>query len=234
MLTLYGHYVSQPSRAVLWLMAWKKIPHQFVKINPQAGEAETDEFLAKFPAGVVPALEVPAALSPSGNVVYLTEGAAILQFLCDAFRFEELYPSADIVARSRIQQWMHWHHGNLRRCTTDIFRPLMREFMGLPPSKSIISPTSLERVMRENMLVLTHGALKSTPFLVGNGATIADLLCYCELDQLQALHAYDFAVWPEVNAWMERMKQLPEHDAVRKSLWKLAEGILEKKRKSNL
>lgn len=49
MLKIYGHYVSQPTRALLWLCTIKKLPFDFVKIDPAAGQHRSPEFKSKFP-----------------------------------------------------------------------------------------------------------------------------------------------------------------------------------------
>jgi len=61
--------------------------------------------------------------------------------------------------------------------------------------------------------------------MCGDAPTLADINAYCEFDQLEAFGILDDAGvtgFPEIIAWMDRMKQLPHHDEVRKSLQKLA------------
>jgi glutathione S-transferase len=56
-LIIYGHWVSQPSRAVLWLLKYKNVDFKLVEVNPSAGETRKPEFLEKFPSHTIPALE---------------------------------------------------------------------------------------------------------------------------------------------------------------------------------
>ena len=132
MLTLYGHPVSQPSRAVIWLLEIERIPFKLVEVNPLKGEASTDEYLAKFSAGGIPGLEVPAELASTGEPLHLTEGAAILQYLCESRRLEKWYKSSP-EARAKVAQWMHWLHTSLRLCSMHMFRPELMKYVGGTP-----------------------------------------------------------------------------------------------------
>ena len=218
-ISIYGHYVSQPTRAVLWTLMMKSIPYTFVKINPQAGEADSDDYLKKFPSGVIPAYE------ERDTGFCLTESNAILIYLAQKHQWEDLLPQKDLQRNAKVHQWLHWHHSNLRLATVHIFRPVMLGTMGVErkPEAEQRDAKLGAKAMRDNMLVMTHGALKSSPYLTGESLTIADIAAYCELDQLVALKAFDFSKWPEVSQWLGRMQQLPHHDTIRRSLYKLAE-----------
>ena len=54
-LRLFGHATSQPTRAVLHLMAIKQVPYEFVKTDPMSGFDRA--FKDKFPSATIPALE---------------------------------------------------------------------------------------------------------------------------------------------------------------------------------
>jgi glutathione S-transferase len=56
-LTIYGHYVSQPSRSLLWLLKLKRIDFTYIEINPSIGDTRKPEFLSKFPFHTIPAME---------------------------------------------------------------------------------------------------------------------------------------------------------------------------------
>ena len=59
---LYGVPFSQPVRAVMWLMLYKRTPFEMVLINPGSkGEngSRNPAYLAKNPAGTIPMIEEP-------------------------------------------------------------------------------------------------------------------------------------------------------------------------------
>ena len=57
---LYGVPFSQPVRAVMWLMLYKRLPFEMVLINP-GSKGETGSrnpvYLAKNPGGTIPTIE---------------------------------------------------------------------------------------------------------------------------------------------------------------------------------
>ena len=56
--TVYGHYVSQPARAVCWLLKANGIDFNFNKVEPMRGDCKKEQYLSKFPTGLSPAIEV--------------------------------------------------------------------------------------------------------------------------------------------------------------------------------
>ncbi|MDA0822610.1 MAG: glutathione S-transferase N-terminal domain-containing protein [Proteobacteria bacterium] len=86
---LYGVPFSQPVRAVMWLMIYKRLPFELVLINPgskgSSGSRHPD-YLAKNPAGTIPTLEEP------DTGFTLGEAHAIMTYLCDKHAWHDVYP----------------------------------------------------------------------------------------------------------------------------------------------
>jgi glutathione S-transferase len=243
MLRLLGHPVSQPTRAVAQLLFIKKYSrHDYVRLSPIAGDTVTPEFLSKWPFGCVPAIE--------DNGFCLSEGAAILLYLCESRGWTDWYPAQhQHQQRARCNEWLSWHHGALRQCTDRCFRLLMLAFMkckhraGVPSmavSNDPLLPTVRAGMTREELdeflRVLEHsvvadlvGNKRGAPFLNGDSPQICDLLSFCELDQLDELQLLDGirSRNADFSAWMDRMSELPGHVEVRKPMKKLAAGIIE-------
>ncbi len=57
-LVIYGHWISQPSRAVMWALLICKIPFTMVQVNPLKRETQSPEILKLNPLGKVPILVV--------------------------------------------------------------------------------------------------------------------------------------------------------------------------------
>ena len=60
------------------------------------------------------------------NGFFVIESSAILTYLAVKYEWTDLYPT-DLQTRSRIDQYLAWHHSNTRKITTDLFRPLLLE-----------------------------------------------------------------------------------------------------------
>eukprot|EP00164_Ancoracysta_twista_P000860 GFYU01001132.1.p1 GENE.GFYU01001132.1~~GFYU01001132.1.p1 ORF type:complete len:220 (-),score=62.41 GFYU01001132.1:234-893(-) len=213
---IYGHWVSQPSRAVLWFCKINSIPFDFERRDPVAGECRTPEFLALSPAGQIPVLV-------DGDLT-LGESNAILPYLSDKFGLKQWYPT-ELKERAKVDQWLHWHHSGARLLTTELFRPhLIKGLMG----KDIGDPEKgKKRVAR--VLKLPEGQLAQTKYLASRvHPTIADIAFYSEIDQMKTMELLDFSTIPNISRWMADMATLPHHDDAQKTVQKL-KGVLQSK-----
>uniref|UniRef100_K3W5K7 GST N-terminal domain-containing protein n=1 Tax=Globisporangium ultimum (strain ATCC 200006 / CBS 805.95 / DAOM BR144) TaxID=431595 RepID=K3W5K7_GLOUD len=202
-LKLYGHLISQPSRAAAWLMRVKGVNYELVHVAPPTGV--TSEFLKMNPNGLVPVLK-------DGDFS-LYEGNAILTYLADKHQWADVYPT-ELRARAKVNQYLHWHHTNARLSTTQVLRPmLMRE-------RGLATPASIGQLESKDATIAKFTAILEQFFVdkyvaESDHATVADFACYCELDQLEAMDAFDFSKYPKTSEWMKRMKDIPHHDEIR-------------------
>ncbi len=63
---------------------------------------------------------------------------------------------------------------------------------------------------------LDTGWLAQHDYMTGDRVNIADMAAYVEIGQCQDgfTNVYDFSPFPNVQAWLARMKQVPGHDDV--------------------
>eukprot|EP00744_Colponema_vietnamica_P006680 GILI01009685.1.p1 GENE.GILI01009685.1~~GILI01009685.1.p1 ORF type:complete len:271 (-),score=56.61 GILI01009685.1:34-813(-) len=239
---IYAFSLSQPSRAVLWAAYIHNLDFDFYEVDYKGGEASSDEYYKKFAAGGAPALEVKCdgtELGPANTVdlstFRITECGAILTYLAEANNWGDVYPMypmdlfkgplshAALQQRARIQQWLLWKESSLRFATVEVFRRVVAAKMQGKDVASALSEEEQKTVQqkwKDAMLTMTYGGLKQHAFIAGDTMTIADLVLYCEIDQIYYAGLFDFKAWPEVYAWIERMQQVPEHDSVRRTLFK--------------
>ncbi|GLE10178.1 hypothetical protein PINS_up022194 [Pythium insidiosum] len=204
-ITLYANMVSQPSRAVAWVLQAKGVDYEHVEVEFGGAFAKSDEFLAMNPNGFVPVLK-------DGDFT-LFEGNAILAYLAEKFQWEDLYPT-ELQARAKINEYLHWHHTTVRNFTLQVVRPFLRKVVF-----KAATPQELEYVAQYKETIAKHTAVLEKFFVNDfvartNHATIADYVAYCEFDQLQAMGLLDLAAFPKTQAWFDRMAQLPLHDEV--------------------
>jgi glutathione S-transferase len=261
-LRLFGHPISQPTRAVSWLLTLNKEPFEYIRVNPVGGDTVTSEFLAKFPLGYAPAIEDANPKYIKNQPLHLAEAGAILVYLCESRKWNQWYPisstsdNSEIIRRARINEWLHWHHGALRMCTVDCFRVHMIKFMAKtnkPLKKddtfapAVALPSEPKKGLRkyEEAKFLAH-LENSVREMIGNAhwteaedkqvflapgetPSVADLMSYCELDQLDYLDTLGDlkAKYPLFDRWLQSMKKIEQHDEVRKPLVKLV-GLMKK------
>ncbi|KAG6587012.1 Glutathione transferase, theta class [Phytophthora cinnamomi] len=205
-LKLYANLISQPSRAVAWVLKVKGVDHELVPCNPGSDFFKSDEFKAINPNRLVPAIK--------DDDFVLTEGMAILQYLGDKYDWtgpKDLYPK-DLKVRAKVNEFLHWHHTNTRLFTLNIVRPEISKKL------NAATPKDLAALEGKDALVEKEFSLLET-FLVNDYIahtdfpTIADYAAYTEIDQLE-LMGYDFSKYPNVSAWIARMKTQPFNEEI--------------------
>lgn len=218
---LYGVPFSQPVRAVMWLLLYKKTPFEMVLINPgTTGEngSRHPDFLAKNPAGTIPTIEEP----DSG--FSLGEAHAIMCYLCSANNWSDVYPD-DLRQRASVDEYLHFHHRNVREASVGLVAPKIRKDLNIPESTQQMARATLTRALK----ALETGWLADSPYITGDDVTIADFAAYVEIGQLQPefTNVYDFSEFPKVTGWMDRLKTLPGHDDVHVVLSELGDISVE-------
>ncbi|KND89581.1 Glutathione S-transferase omega-1 [Tolypocladium ophioglossoides CBS 100239] len=137
-LKLYGGWFCPFVQRAWITLCEKKIPHQYVEINPYKKEPE---FLEMNPRGLVPTLAVPAS-ARSKQQKPLFESAIICEYLEDAYSDEAKYGPAllpaDPYERARARLWIDHHtpekpysieqardelHGHIKRLTDQMDSP---------------------------------------------------------------------------------------------------------------
>ena len=207
-LILYGVPLSQPVRAVMWLLLMKKHPFDLVLINPgSSGDngSRNPAFLEKNPGGTIPTIE------ERDTGFTLGEAHAILAYLCRVNGWDDLYP-ADEQARARVDQYLHFHHRNVREASVGQVAPMFRKDLKFPEDMLRASARTLANALSAIDTIW----LKDQDYLVGNSVTIADLAAYVEIGQLRPefTNVYDLSPYPNVQRWLNNMMAVDGHDDV--------------------
>ena len=180
---IYGVPFSQPVRAVMWLMFYKRAPFEMVLINPgSSGDngSRNPSYLAKNPAGTIPCIE-----EPDGYV--LAEAHAIMCYLCNKHGWTDVYPD-DPQLRGKVDWYLNYHHRNVRDASIGLVAPRIRKDLNIPQQVQDAAQATLTRALQ----ALETGWLADSKFLVGDQVTIADMAAYVEAYE-QGLSAADAA-----------------------------------------
>uniref|UniRef100_A0A7S1UAU6 Glutathione transferase n=1 Tax=Phaeomonas parva TaxID=124430 RepID=A0A7S1UAU6_9STRA len=223
-LRVYGHFASQPARAVLWMLKLKEVPHQFEKIEPLNGGTRTPEYASKFPTRQVPAIDDAG--------FRLAEASAIMKYIALKHGFEDMYP-AGFGDQALIDYYLSWHHLNTRDCTRKVFKHVMvHTFFDKPwPEEDVAKgQASVARTMASLEECFLYHDGDGDAFIHGRSQpSIADLLCYAEIGQLLLVDLLDLSATPKVAAWAQRMEQLPMYEDVHRTSRKLSAMFKDKR-----
>lgn len=195
---LYCDPISTTSRPVMLFAAEAAIPLEQVHVDLMSQENRGGAYLALNPNGVVPYLV-------DGDFG-LGESSAILKYLADKVG-SPAYPT-ELKARARVNEAMDWFATNLHEyfCLFAIY-----------PNFGI--PQGVDAVLAQGMIafgethaprwlkVLDQHMLGDRPFVCGEVMTLADYLGSGFITLGEAA-AFDFSPYPNIQAWIARMKSL--------------------------
>jgi glutathione S-transferase len=163
---------------------------RFIEVDPKTKRTrEGDDFFAINPLGLVPTLR-----THHGEV--LTENAAILQLIADAYPNVELAPPSGM-ARSRLHQWLCFIGTELHKA---LFAPLFDPKM---PQEG--KARTLQKA--ESRLAYLNTYLEGREFLLDR-FSVADAYLFTVLNWNIAT-PIDLKKWPAVEAYYARLKQRP-------------------------
>ena len=217
MLNIYGVPNSQPVRAVVWTCLVKKLPFELIMTSQNIAAKQPDYLSKVNPRGTIPAID------DAGLILW--ESNAILIYLAEKHGWTDIWPT-DLLARARVNQYLHFHHRNTRELVAVWSRTLWPSLFDIAdPDENWFRRNTFPAMENNaeivrNTLEIVDGMLAADPFLAGTTYTIADICAYEELGQNQAKYAncIDYNPYPNIQRWFLKMEQLPFHDEAH-SIW---------------
>ena len=151
-----------------------------------------EDYLALNPKGQVPALR-----TPEGR--FLTEGAAILQYVADRAPASGLAPAAGTFERYELQQWLSYIGSEIhKQVFYSIFNPTSP-----PEAKAYARDVALP-----SKYAFLSSYLEGREFLLGDRFTVADAYLVTTLNWAAPAGA-DLSRWPVLKAYHARQCQRP-------------------------
>jgi glutathione S-transferase len=164
------------------------------EVDTHAGRivATGDDYRAVNPLGYVPALRLD-----DGTV--LTENSAILQYLADQYPEAQLAPPAsDRIGRAKLRQWLSF-------ISAELHKGLMAPLLGDKTPAEVKAWTVAKYTPR---LAYLDAKLKDREFLLDR-FSVADGYLATVLNWTRATPEIDLAAYPNVKAYLERMRARP-------------------------
>lgn len=188
MLTVYGDIRSGNCLKVKWLLDWLRRDYRWIESDVVSGVTRSAEFLARNPAG-----QVPAVVLDDGRV--LAQSNAIIGYFGEGTDFIP----ADAYDRARMYEWLFWEQYSHEPCIAVV------RFQRLLGGKRAdeIEPRLMEK--GHAALARMEAALTGADWLAGEGPTLADLALVA---YTRVAHEGDFdlSVYPAVRAWIARVE----------------------------
>ena len=188
MLTVYGDIRSGNCLKVKWLLDWLGRDYRWVETDVMSGVTRSADFLARNPAG-----QVPAVVLEDGRV--LAQSNAIIGWFGEGTAFIP----ADPYDRARMYEWLFWEQYSHEPYIAVV--RFQRLLGGKRPDE--IEPRLIER--GHAALARMETALRDGPWLVGAGPTLADLALVA-YTRLAHEADFDLSDYPAVRAWIARVE----------------------------
>lgn len=196
MITLYDMPISGNCYKIRLLLSFLQLPYQRISIDLKARQQKTPEFLAINTFGQVPVLV-------DGDII-IRDSHAILVYLARAYGGQQWLPE-DAQGLALVTQW-------LSNSANEISNGLAaaRAYHLLNRTEIDIERAQARAI---NILTLLNQHLLQRKWLELERPTIADIACYPYISvahegQIDLIH------FPNILAWLERVKQLPNYVAM--------------------
>ena len=193
MIQIYGQVASRTARC-LWTAAEIDLEFEHIKINQQAGESRTPEFLKINPNGHVPALV-------DGDLV-LCESMAINLYLADKYGPQLSFDSPE--KRALAAQWSFW---SIFECELNIVTILQHKVFLPEEQRDAARAAEAEAALPAPLKVL-NDALAGKQYLIDDRFSIADLNVASVL-VFASLMEYDFSPYSNLANWLGRCLSRP-------------------------
>lgn len=178
-----------------------ELPYVIRPVNIGAGEQFRPEFLAISPNNRMPAITDPEG--PDGKPISIFESGAILQYLA---RKTGKFYGANAREQAEVDQWLHWQMGGLGPMAGQAhhFRSYAKK---IEPDETKLEYGANRYTNEVNRLYgVLDRRLADREYLAG-AYSIADMAAWpWILPEGQGQNLEDF---PNLKAWVERLKQRP-------------------------
>lgn len=188
---LYGHELSGNSYKAQLLLELLGVEYEFVRVDLMKGAHKQPDFLALNPFGQVPVLV-------DGDIV-LPDAQAILTYLARRYGNETWLP-LEAEPLARVMRWLSTTASEIRQ------GPESARLYHLFGAKSINIEAATQK--STTILGLLDAHLRDREWLAGDRPTIADIAAFPYV-ALAPDGQVSLAEYPQVLAWIERIKTLP-------------------------
>lgn len=197
---LHIHPISTTSRPLMLFCAEAGLGAELRVVDLMTGEHTREPFLSLNPSALVPVL--------TDGDFWLTESSAILKYLAEKSR-SATYPT-ELRARARVNEVMDWFNTNLyRNFAYDLIYPQIFPTHRRRSDEAQAATLEWGQERSRNWFRILDRSLLSggRRYLCGEAITVADYLGAGFVGVGEAIGC-DFDGYPNVQAWLARMKGL--------------------------
>ena len=189
-LILYTDPVSQPCRAVELLLEINKVPFERVALSLLKREHLDHPGLK----AANPNVKLPTLQDGTFN---LYESGAIMRYICSSRKLPDHWYPQDLKKRAIVDQYLDWHHTNIRRGCTGWF--YWQYIAKIPKTDARI--VSSKETLRKSLDIFNDNFLKEK-FIYGAEMSVADIQALCELTQHWMVGNNVYTGYANIERWV--------------------------------
>lgn len=195
---IYGDVQSGNCYKIKLLLSLLAQPHEWVVVDILKGETTQPAFLDKNANAKIPVLELE-----DGRC--LAESNAILNYLAVGTVLEP----ADAFLRAKVQQWQFFEQYSHEPYIA--VARFIAQYLGLPEERR--AEYDAKQAGGHQALRVMEQQLQTTPYLVGDQLTAADISLY---GYTHVAHegGFDLSEYPAIQAWIARIQAQPRYVAM--------------------
>jgi glutathione S-transferase len=198
MIKIYGDIQSGNCYKIKLLCNLLQISHEWCHVDILAGDTQQAAFLSKNPNGKIPLLALP-----DGR--FLTESNAIMNYLATD---SSLLP-ADNFSLAKVQQWQFFEQYSHEPYIA-VARFIVK-YLGLPEERRAEYESKHSNGYKA--LSVMESQLTSTPYLIGEQLTTADIALYA-YTHVAGEGGFTLEAYPGILAWLNRIEKSPYYIAM--------------------
>ena len=197
---VYGDMLSGNCYKIAMLLEFVGVSYDWEAVDVLSGYTQSPEFKQLNANAKIPLLEITD--SETGGKEYLSESNAILNYLAEG---SEYLPAAGL-ARGRVLQWQFFEQYSHEPYIA--VARFIKHFLGLPAERQ--EEFASKQAGGHKALAIMDAQLSRTPYLAGEGLTIADISLYAYTHVAED-GGFVLSRYPAVTAWLARVAEQPGH-----------------------
>lgn len=197
---VYGDMLSGNCYKIAMLLEFMGVSYDWEAVDVLSGYTQSPEFKQLNANAKIPLLEITD--SEAGGKEYLSESNAILNYLAEG---SEYLPAAGL-ARGWVLQWQFFEQYSHEPYIA--VARFIKHFLVLPTERQ--GEFASKQAGGHKALAIMDAQLSRTPYLAGEGLTIADISLYA-YTHVAPDGGFDLTGYANILAWMARIEALPNY-----------------------
>jgi len=199
-LKVWGRPNAYNVQKVLWALEEMGPCYEHINVGGLVGELDTREFRTMNPNGRIPVIQ--------DDDLYVWESNTIIRYLASKYGASDLWVE-DAAERTFVERWMDWELASLQPDFLSLFWGYYRT----PEPQRDKEQIEYYRVRCKSNVGVLESALRTNPYVAGEGFTIADICVGTSFYRYLNM-GLEARIPSNVGDWYQRLSERPSFQKV--------------------